>query len=183
MKSQPKEKAFASMATEEAEEWLNKDPKVSPMYQSFLKKFGHRCLREVGVIEYFFYPSTRDAEQQFHTDSLLPTGRGTKREREERDRERQREKRETEIGRERRERQREAERDTLTHKACTQRKREKNPFVNLANCTGKARTSSVRRKVVSVKVSKNVAFISIRTGSQPLSSIDNGTNILSLSLG
>ena len=75
MKSQPKEKAFASMATEEAEEWLNKDPKVSPMYQSFLKKFGHRCLREVGVIEYFFSPSTRDAEQQFHTDSLVPTKR------------------------------------------------------------------------------------------------------------
>ena len=107
MKSQPKGKAFASMATEEAEEWLNKDPKVSPMYQSFLKKFGHRCLREVGVIEYFFLLPLETQSNNFTLIAGFQQGEG-QREREERDRERQRE----------------AERDTLTHKACTQRKRE-----------------------------------------------------------
>ena len=41
----------------EAVEWLKKSsPEVAKMYDGFIKKFGHRCLRE--VMQLFFEKST-----------------------------------------------------------------------------------------------------------------------------
>jgi len=38
----------------EAVEWLrNSSPEVAKMYDGFIKKFGHRCLRE--VMQLFFF--------------------------------------------------------------------------------------------------------------------------------
>ena len=45
---------FLELNPMEAVEWLkNSSPEVAKMYDGFIKKFGHRCLREVMPIFFF----------------------------------------------------------------------------------------------------------------------------------